>query len=112
MGEGQPGGLYGERANVVGMSRPNASDQSATRAVMETLATITARESASVRCSRGLNFLAITKNAQLSETRVVYRQGSSARAVGMREIVGARELVGHDHAPSVDDELAGLGGFQ
>jgi len=29
----------------------------------------------------------------------------------MREIVGARELVGDDHAPSVDDELAGLGGF-
>jgi hypothetical protein len=62
--------------------------------------------------TRDLKVLAITRNAQLSEPRVVHRQGSSARAVGMREIVGARELVGDDHAPSVDDELAGLGGVQ
>ncbi len=38
--------------------------------------------------------------------------GSSAWAVGMGEIVSARNLVGDDHAPSVDDELASLGRVQ
>ena len=37
------------------------------------------------------------------------RPGLSPRADGMNKVVGARELLRDDHAPSVDDEFAGLG---
>src|SRR3954463_5095684 len=37
---------------------------------------------------------------------------ASARAIRMGEIVGAGELLGHDDAPGLYDELAGLGAVQ
>lgn len=48
---------------------------------------------------------------QLSDLKPSGGSGS-ARSVGVRDIVGTGDPLGHDHAPSVDDQLSGLGRLQ
>lgn len=55
--------------------------------------------------------ISMSSARQLSDLKPPGGSGS-ARSVGVRDIVSTGDPLGHDHAPSVDDQLSGLGRLQ